>query len=127
MFVHADGTQSRSPQTLAAVCGASFPRKCSLLRYAIEQQPLRSSFPASVLLVHSCVRTAAELSTGLWQQGVDVWVQVLRCQHDNGGFGGSERHDPHLLYTLSAVQILALYDKLHLINADTVAECKHLI
>lgn len=40
---------------------------------------------------------------------------------ETGGFGGSEGHDAHLLYTLSAVQILALYDKLSLLDADRVA------
>ena len=48
---------------------------------------------------------------------------VLSCQHSNGGFGGSERHDPHLLYTLSAVQILALCDALDCINREQVAQC----
>ena len=48
---------------------------------------------------------------------------VMSCRHDNGGFGGSPRNDPHMLYTLSAVQILALYDRLDLVDADTVAKC----
>lgn len=29
---------------------------------------------------------------------------VLACQHPCGGFGGNVGHDPHLLYTLSAVR-----------------------
>jgi len=37
---------------------------------------------------------------------------VLACRHENGGFGGSVGHDPHLLYTLSAVQVLAILDAL---------------
>lgn len=49
---------------------------------------------------------------------------VLSCRHDNGGFGGSPRNDPHMLYTLSAVQILALYDRLDLVDADAVAKCE---
>ena len=44
-------------------------------------------------------------------------------QAEGGGFGGSERHDPHLLYTLSAVQVLALYDRLHEVDADRIAAC----
>ncbi|MCJ1364264.1 hypothetical protein MMC16_003373 [Acarospora aff. strigata] len=32
---------------------------------------------------------------------------VLSCQHDNGGFGAAPGHDAHMLYTVSAVQILA--------------------
>ena len=30
---------------------------------------------------------------------------VKSCQHDNGGFSASHNHDPHLLYTLSAIQV----------------------
>ena len=30
---------------------------------------------------------------------------VKSCQHENGGFSASHSHDPHLLYTLSAVQV----------------------
>ena len=32
---------------------------------------------------------------------------IKKCQHKCGGFGASEGHDPHLLYTLSAVQVRA--------------------
>ena len=49
---------------------------------------------------------------------------MISCQHPNGGFGGSERHDPHLLYTLSALQILALFDQLDQVDADKVAQCE---
>lgn len=49
---------------------------------------------------------------------------VLSCQHSNGGFGGSERHDPHLLYTLSAIQILALCKALDRINKEHVVRCE---
>jgi geranylgeranyl transferase type-2 subunit beta len=54
----------------------------------------------------------------------EVITWVLSCQHDNGGFGGSERHDPHMLYTLSALQILALYDQLDKVDADKIAQCE---
>lgn len=41
----------------------------------------------------------------------------------SGGFAPSPRHDPHLLYTLSAVQIAATYDALEdIIDADAVAK-----
>ncbi|GFH29111.1 geranylgeranyl transferase type-2 subunit beta, partial [Haematococcus lacustris] len=53
------------------------------------------------------------------EAAITSWV--LSCQHECGGFGGSSRNDPHLLYTLSAVQILALYDKLHLVDAQRIA------
>ena len=46
---------------------------------------------------------------------------VMRCRHPCGGFGPNEGHDPHVLYTLSAVQVLALYDKLDLVDRDAVA------
>jgi len=35
------------------------------------------------------------------------------CQHECGGISASIGHDPHILYTLSAVQILATYDALN--------------
>ena len=35
---------------------------------------------------------------------------VLSCQHESGGFGPAPAHDPHMLYTVSAVQILAMID-----------------
>lgn len=38
-----------------------------------------------------------------------------------GGFGGSPNHDPHILYTTSAVQLLAIYDALDRVDADAVA------
>lgn len=38
-----------------------------------------------------------------------------------GGFGGNHQHDPHILYTLSAVQILALFDRLDAVDADKIA------
>ncbi len=40
-----------------------------------------------------------------------------------GGFGGNYQHDPHILYTLSAVQILALFDRLDAVDADKIATC----
>lgn len=55
-------------------------------------------------------------------QAVIDWV--LTCQHENGGFGGSARNDPHILYTVSAVQILALYDKLDLVDGERIARCE---
>ncbi|KAK2750180.1 hypothetical protein FQN57_004676 [Myotisia sp. PD_48] len=35
---------------------------------------------------------------------------VLSCQHDSGGFGAAPGHDAHMLYTVSAVQILVTLD-----------------
>src|SRR4051812_46273291 len=35
---------------------------------------------------------------------------VLSCQHEDGGFGAAPGHDAHMLYTVSAVQILATID-----------------
>lgn len=46
---------------------------------------------------------------------------VLSCLHPNGGFGAAPNHDPHILYTTSAVQILATVDALDSIDRDLVA------
>jgi len=40
-----------------------------------------------------------------------------------GGFGGNVGHDPHMLYTLSAVQVLALFDKLDVLDVNKVSSC----
>ena len=40
------------------------------------------------------------------------------------GYGGAERHDAHLLYTLSAVQVAALIDRMDLIDPDAVMNCE---
>ena len=36
---------------------------------------------------------------------VEVIEFVKKCHHENGGFSASTGHDPHLLYTLSAIQV----------------------
>ncbi|KAI5284229.1 hypothetical protein KEM54_001505 [Ascosphaera aggregata] len=43
---------------------------------------------------------------------------VLSCQHENGGFGAAPGHDPHMLYTVSAVQILVTVDALGELEKD---------
>jgi len=49
----------------------------------------------------------------------EVVQDVLLCRNEDGGFGSAEGHDSHLLYTLSAVQILATYGALgELADAD---------
>lgn len=40
-----------------------------------------------------------------------------------GGFGGNVGHDPHLLYTLSAIQVLALFDKIDVLDIEKVSNC----
>jgi prenyltransferase beta subunit len=51
--------------------------------------------------------------------------QVLTCYHpEDGGFGASPRNDSHMLATLSALQILALLDELHRVDADQVVACE---
>ncbi|ORX71601.1 terpenoid cyclases/Protein prenyltransferase [Linderina pennispora] len=53
-----------------------------------------------------------------------VVAYVLTCQNADGGFGGHTSHDSHLLYTMSAVQILAMYDALDQISADKVVQLR---
>ena len=36
---------------------------------------------------------------------------VKSCQGENGGFSPAPRHDASILYTLSAVQIMCIYDR----------------
>jgi len=53
----------------------------------------------------------------------EVVSWIISCHHDEGGFGGNVGHDPHLLYTLSAVQVLGLFNKLDVIDVDKVTNC----
>jgi len=45
---------------------------------------------------------------------------VRKCQHDCGGISASIGHDPHILYTLSAIQTLAIFDALETVNTGKV-------
>jgi geranylgeranyl transferase type-2 subunit beta len=45
---------------------------------------------------------------------------VASCSNEDGGYGGSSGHDSHLLYTLSALQLLALCNKLDLVDVPRV-------
>ncbi|KAK9467908.1 terpenoid cyclases/protein prenyltransferase alpha-alpha toroid [Lipomyces arxii] len=47
---------------------------------------------------------------------------VKSCQHDNGGFGANPGHDPHILYTLYAVQILFTQDALQEVDANLITK-----
>ncbi|XP_020252021.1 geranylgeranyl transferase type-2 subunit beta 1-like isoform X2 [Asparagus officinalis] len=52
----------------------------------------------------------------------EVISWVMKCYHDDcGGFGGNIGHDPHILNTLSAVQILALFDRINVLDAEMVS------
>lgn len=47
---------------------------------------------------------------------------VMSCYHPKeGSFSGNTDQDPHLLYTLSGIQILAIYDELDRIDGNLVA------
>lgn len=64
------------------------------------------------------------LGQGNRLQKDEIVEWVMSCQKPDGGFGGSPTHDGHLLYTLSALQLLALYDSLDQVDAELVASCK---
>lgn len=61
----------------------------------------------------------AEEAKGPKRKELVAWV--LACQRENGGFGGSIGHDAHLLYTLSAIQVLAILDALDKVDRDRTA------
>ncbi|XP_076195994.1 geranylgeranyl transferase type-2 subunit beta isoform X3 [Aptenodytes patagonicus] len=52
----------------------------------------------------------------------EILAFIKSCQHECGGISASIGHDPHLLYTLSAVQILILYDSLHVVDVNKIVE-----
>lgn len=55
---------------------------------------------------------------------------VMSCQHGNGGFGAAPGHDAHMLYTVSAIQVLATIGALDELEKnrtggkEKVAKCK---
>lgn len=54
--------------------------------------------------------TAMDLMKQLDRMNKEEVLQFIQqCQHDCGGMGASMGHDPHLLYTLSAIQVHQWY------------------
>ncbi|PZC86201.1 geranylgeranyl transferase type-2 subunit beta [Helicoverpa armigera] len=53
----------------------------------------------------------------------DIIKFISSCQNkENGGISACFPHDPHILYTLSAVQVLTMYDRLDAIDVDGVVK-----
>ena len=49
---------------------------------------------------------------------------ILSCQHENGGFGAAPGHDAHMLYTVNAVQTLAMLDAFPELDGHGKATCR---
>lgn len=66
--------------------------------------------------------TALDLMNQLDRLDRNSIIEFIRkCQCPiTGGIAPCEGHDPHMLYTLTAVQILCIYDALHEIDCDAV-------
>lgn len=47
---------------------------------------------------------------------------VLECQNDDGGFGGNLNMESHILFTLSAIQVLYILQELSTIDTDRVVK-----
>lgn len=48
---------------------------------------------------------------------------IQKCYHpSSGGYSPSPNHDPHLLYTLSAVQVLVQFNRMDLIDRENLAK-----
>ena len=52
----------------------------------------------------------------------EILTCIQSCQHECGGISVSIGRGPHLLYTLSAVQILTLYDSINVTDINKVVE-----
>lgn len=67
--------------------------------------------------------TALDLMGKLDQADKQQMLEFIKqCQSDSGGIGASVEHDPHMLYTLSAIQILCIYDALDIIDIEKVVK-----
>ena len=51
----------------------------------------------------------------------DIVEWIVKSQRQDGSWGGNAGHSGHILYTTSAIQLLAICDKLDVIDADKVA------
>lgn len=51
-------------------------------------------------------------------------IEFIRsCQDkESGGISASIGHDPHILYTLSAVQILSMYNRMDVIDVESIVK-----
>jgi len=72
--------------------------------------------------IYWCLTTMALLNKLQMMDKEEIVKFVKSCQHPCGGFGASIEHDPHLLHTLSAVQILVLYDEIDSIDKDMTVD-----
>ena len=55
--------------------------------------------------------TAMDLMGQLHRMNKDEVLEFVQsCRHPSGGFSPAPNHDPHLLYTLSAVQVRIYID-----------------
>ena len=52
---------------------------------------------------------------------------IHKCGNADGGYGASPGHDSHLLYTLSAIQVLVFYDKLDVLDIDLTCDCTFIL
>ncbi|MBA0854736.1 hypothetical protein Goshw_004335 [Gossypium schwendimanii] len=99
------------------------------VKYILAVEKNKDSFE-SVVMDHLRMNgaywglTALDLLGKLDSVNVDEVISwILKCQHESGGFSGNIGHDPHILYTLSAVQVLALFNRLDVLDIDKVATC----
>lgn len=52
----------------------------------------------------------------------EVFEFIAQCQSESGGIAATLQHDPHILHTLSAIQILCIYDALDVIDVEKVVK-----
>ncbi|KAJ5020340.1 terpenoid cyclases/protein prenyltransferase alpha-alpha toroid [Bipolaris maydis] len=64
----------------------------------------------ALLFVDKHVRYIQSLDTRKDELEAGILDFVFSCLHPDGGFGAAPGHDAHMLYTVSAVQILATLD-----------------
>uniref|UniRef100_A0A0D3HME5 Geranylgeranyl transferase type II subunit beta n=1 Tax=Oryza barthii TaxID=65489 RepID=A0A0D3HME5_9ORYZ len=75
--------------------------------------------------------TTLDLLHKLHAVEADEFIEwITSCYHPDSGsarravdWGGNVGHDAHVLYTLSAGQVLCLFDRLDALDVDKVADC----
>ncbi|KAB8115393.1 hypothetical protein EE612_055826 [Oryza sativa] len=100
------------------------------VRYIVTMEKQKDSFE-SLVMEHIRLNgaywglTTLDLLHKLHAVEADEFIEwIMSCYHpDQVDWGGNVGHDAHVLYTLSAGQVLCLFDRLDALDVDKVADC----
>ncbi|KAL8559772.1 hypothetical protein ACOMHN_030108 [Nucella lapillus] len=93
--------------------------ECSKYLYSVPQEYIMTEYLRMNGMYWGLTAMALTDQLGRMDRA-EVMAFVTACQTEAGGVACSVGHDPHMLSTLSAVQILTLYDAVDALNLDSL-------